>query len=164
MLSLAQSIENTAAATGLSASQVQEFTELAKEMDLDADTLEKAFSRIEQQMGNFAITGQATGKISEQFVRVVRDMGVSVTDASGKLRPSADILADFADKLREIPDPAQRAAIELAALSSRGKILDSVIEETIRQDVSLRDLLESIEKSGNVIPDTQLDRLRGSQS
>ena len=52
--------ERTAAATGLSTDQVQEFTEIAKEMNLDAGSLESAFARINSQLGEFVATGSAT--------------------------------------------------------------------------------------------------------
>jgi hypothetical protein len=159
MMDLAQSIENTAAATGLSTKQVQEYTELAKEMDVDAGSLQMAFARIQTQLGEFITTGSAAGSGSQYFVRVMKEMGISLIDVHGKLRPVNDILGDFADKLSKIPDQGTRTAIEMAALGTRGKVLAQVMEEAAREGLSLRDALASIDKSGNVIPDSELANL-----
>lgn len=159
MMELAQSIENTAAATGLSTRQVQEYTELAKEMDVDAGSLQMAFSRIQSQLGEFISTGKTAGTGSQNFARVMRELGISLTDAGGKLRPVNEIVGDFADALAKIPDAETRAALEMEALGTRGRVLAQVIEQANREGLSLRDTLASIDKSGNVIPDSQLDNL-----
>jgi hypothetical protein len=159
MMGLAQSISNTAAATGLSRTQVQEYNELAKEMDVDAQSLQTAFARIQTQLGQFITSGRAAGTASQSFVRVMKEMKVDLTDVQGKLRPVNDILGDFSDALAKIPDQETRTAIEMAALGTRGRVLAQVIEEANRAGVSLRDTLASIDKSGNVIPDSQLDNL-----
>lgn len=159
MMELSQSIENTAAATGLSTKQVQEYNELAKEMGVDEGSLQMAFARIQTQLGEFISTGRAAGNGSQNFVRIMKEMGVALTDAQGKLRPVNDIVGDFGDKLSKIPDAETRAALEMAALGTRGRVLAQVMEEAAREGLSLRDALSSIDKSGNVIPDSQLDNL-----
>lgn len=159
MMDLAQSIENAAAATGLSRAQLQEYAELAKEMDVDAQSLQMAFSRVQMQLGEFITTGKAAGAGSQNFIRVMKELGISITDSAGKLRPVNDILGDFSDALAKIPDQETRAALEAAALGTRGRVLAQVMEEAAREGVSLRDALASIDKSGNVIPDSQLDNL-----
>ena len=159
MMELAQSIENTAAATGLSTRQVQEYNEIAKELGLDAGTLETAFSRIQVQLGEYITKGKAAGAGSQFLVQVFDQLGVSLKDTQGNLRPVNDILGDFYDALGKISNESTRTALTLEAFGTRGRIIAQMFAEARREGVSYRELLASIDSSGNVIPDSQLDNL-----
>src|SRR6185437_16020636 len=164
MLDLAQSIENTAAATGLSTDTVQQFGEVAKEMGVDAGSLEMAFSRMQSQLGEFVATGSAAGSGSQYFVRVLRQLNVALTDARGNLRPVNDVLGDFYDELQKIPNQGERAALEMAALGTRGRVVAQVFNEAQREGLSYRDMLAKIQGSGVVLTDAQLDSLTQAKS
>lgn len=164
MMELAESIENTASATGLSSTQVQEYNELAKEMGVDSQALQMSFARIQTQLGEFVTTGAAAGSGSQYFIRVMKEMGIALTNAQHELRPTNDILSDFADALAKIPDQGTRTAIEMAAFGTRGRALAQVLEEATRQGVSLRDALKSIDESGNVIPGSELEDLAEAEA
>lgn len=153
MMDLAQSIENTAAATGLSTTQVQEFNELAREMGVDAGTLEMEFARLQSQMGEFT-TGSGNN-----FKRSMKELGVSLYDADNNARPLVAILGDFSDKLNKIADPAERTKLELGALGSRGRALVAIFEQARREGISLGEALKSIDASGAVLTPAELDRL-----
>lgn len=160
MMDLAQSIENTAAATGLSTTQVQEFNELAREMGIDAGSLEMAFARMQAQLGEFAVSsGKAAGSGSQYLVKTLKEMGVALQDADGSMRPTEQILSDFYDQLQKIPDASTRTAIEMAALGSRGRVLAEVFEQARREGISLQDALKSIDASGAVLTPSELEDL-----
>lgn len=164
MTSLAQSISNTAAATGLSATQVQEFTELAREMDLDAGSLTQAFVLVNRQIGEYITTGKAAGSGTELFGRVMTQLGVSLKTATGEARPAADVLSDFYSALQRIPDAATRTVLMDEALGRGAKIIAPLFAEATREGVSFHDLLQKIDASGPVLTDAQLANLLEAKS
>lgn len=159
MMDLAQSVENTAAATGLTTRQVQELSEISKETGIDEGSLEQAFSRVTSQLGEYVDLGGKASSTSGVFVRAMQQLGVATTDAAGHARHTNDVLADFYDVLQKIPDPSERAQVELGALGTRGRAIAEMFEEARREGLSYRDMLASIDESGNVIPDSELDQL-----
>lgn len=159
MIDMAQSIENTAAATGLSTDQVQEFTEVAREMNIDAGSLEMAFARMQSQIGEFAATGSATGSGSQYFVRIMREYGVALTDVDGKQRNVNDVLADFYDKMQNVSDVNKRTALEMAAFGTRGRVIAQMFAQAQREGISYRDMLKEIDASGVVLSEDQVGGL-----
>lgn len=164
MIDMAQSIENTAAATGLSTTQVQEFTEISKEMGIDAGGLEMAFARMQSQLGEFLATGSATGSGSQYFVRIMKEMNVQLTDTGGNVRQVSDILSDFYDQLQKIPNAEKRNALELAAFGTRGKVIAQLFAQAEREGLSYRDMLQEIDSSGVVLSDDQVAALEKTHS
>ncbi len=67
MMEYAQSVQNVAAATGLSYSETQKFREIAKLTGLDAETLTTSFGRLQAELGKFIISG----KDSEGALRIL---------------------------------------------------------------------------------------------
>jgi hypothetical protein len=159
MMELEQSIENTAAATGLSTTQVQEFTELAREMDVDAGTLQMAFARMQVQLGEFMTTGKAAGDGSQYMAKALSALGISLADAHGNVRPLNDILGDFFVILQKMPNAEARAALEAEVFGTRGRVLTEVFEQAIREGTSYQDVLDRIGKTGPVIPESELREL-----
>ncbi|MGH9735808.1 MAG: hypothetical protein ACRD8A_14605 [Candidatus Acidiferrales bacterium] len=159
MENLAQSIENTAAATGLSTKQVQEYSELAKEMGINAVTVENSFARLQVQLGQYITHGKTADESTQNFIRTATLLGVKVTDAFGKLRPVNDILGDFASKTGQIADVSARSAVRLDALGIRGKVLAQVMDEADREGTSLASVLKEIGASGVIISDSQINSL-----
>ena len=133
MMELAQSIDNTAAATGLSRKEVQEYSELAKEMGLDAESVEMAFSRLEGQLGEYITTGGRASSGSQLMTRTLLDLNVQLEAAPGKARHINDVLIDFYEVLSKIPDQSTRTVLEMEVLGTRGKVIAEMFEEARRR-------------------------------
>lgn len=163
MMHLARSITNTSFATGLSVRQVQEYTEVAKEMDVDTGTLQMALARLNTQLGEYVVLGSKSGSSSQMLTRVLSEFGVQMKTAEGNARPLNDVLADFYDALQKIPDQATRTEAELTAFGTRGRVLAQIFEEARANGVSFRDMLKSVDASGNVMADSQVANLIRSE-
>lgn len=123
MAETAHSINSVAAETGLNTTQVQEYNELAKEMNLDASSLVNAFARLDSQLGKYLLTGKSADESTQQFVKVAKILGVSLEDSAKNIRPINDIIGDFGDKLQTIPNAGIRAEIATDAFGIRAKVL-----------------------------------------
>lgn len=163
MMHLARSIENTSFATGLTVRQVQEYNEVAKEMDVDAGTLQMALARLNTQLGEYVVLGSKSGGSSQMMTRVLSEFGVQMKTAEGNARPLNDVLADFYDALQKIPDQATRTEAELTAFGTRGRVLAQIFEEARANGISFRDMLKSVDATGNVLADSQVANLIRSE-
>jgi|HubBroStandDraft_6_1064221.scaffolds.fasta_scaffold00211_22 hypothetical protein len=143
-----EALKNTAAITGLTTREVQKYNEAAKLLGLDAGTVTTGLSRLQAQLGDFIIKGKEGREETGKFVSVLHQYGVEVTDSSNHLRPAGQILSDFAQALRAIPDQATRTAVAMDALGGRNRELAALV---LRNDVNFGQLLNTIDKSGLVI-------------
>ncbi len=158
MMSFAESVANTSAATGLGFGPVQQFNELAKILDLDAQTLSMAFARIQSQIGEFLTTGSLSGSGGSQFLlKVLAQLNVSLRDTAGNVRPVIDVLSDFYDALQKIPDQNERTALTLEAFGTRGRIIAQVFGEAQRSGESFREVMDRVAKVA--LPDDQINSL-----
>lgn len=159
MMHLARSIANTAAATGLTFRQVQELNEVAKEMDVDAGSLQTSFTQLNRQLGEYVVLGSKGGSSSQLFARTLNELGVRMQEAPGKARPLNDVLSDFYDVLQKIPDQATRTEVALTALGPRAAVIAQIFEEASQEGLSYRDVLKSVDDSGNVLADSEVANL-----
>jgi hypothetical protein len=143
-----EALKNTAAITGLTTREVQKYNEAAKLLGLDAGTVTTGLSRLQSQLGDFIIKGKEGREETGKFVSVLKQYGVEVTDSSNHLRPAGQILSDFAQALRAIPDQATRTAVAMDALGGRNRELAALV---LRNDVNFTQLLNTIDKSGLII-------------
>jgi hypothetical protein len=143
-----EQLKNTAAITGLTTREVQKYNEAAKLLGLDAGTVTTGLSRLQSQLGDFIIKGKEGREETGKFVSVLHQYGVEVTDSSNHLRPAGQILSDFAQALRAIPDQATRTAVAMDALGGRNRELAALV---LRNDVNFTQLLNTIDKSGLII-------------
>lgn len=157
MFAYAQQVQNTAAATGLSNQQVQQYSQLAKNLDIDAGSVTTAFARMNVQLGEIVTKGGKANSENTALSRVMRELGVSATDSSGQLRPVNDILAEMSDAFGQITNSSQRTALELEAFGTRGRVLAQVIEEARNSGESLAQILQSVSKVA--LPDAEIQQL-----
>jgi hypothetical protein len=143
-----EALKNTAAITGLTTREVQKYNEAAKLLGLDAGTVTTGLSRLQSQLGDFIIKRKEGREETGKFVSVLHQYGVEVTDSSNHLRPAGQILSDFAQALRAIPDQATRTAVAMDALGGRNRELAALV---LRNDVNFTQLLNTIDKSGLII-------------
>jgi hypothetical protein len=157
MVDYAQSIQNTAAATGLSVVQVQQYNELAKITGVEAGSLETAFSRLQVQLGEMITRNKDAASGNQNFGRVLKELGISADDSTGKLRPVNDIIGDFARQLDTVQNPATRTALTMEALGTRGRVLAQIMEEARASGQSLSEMLTEMNKV--TLPESEINQL-----
>lgn len=62
----------------------------------------------------------AAGRGSKADARAFADLGVSIRDARGQLRPTEDVLLDVADKMAALPPGARKTALAMAIFGRSG--------------------------------------------
>lgn len=159
MMDLAQSTENEAAATGLTLRQVQELREVAREMGIDAGSLETSFSRLTVQLGEYVTSGSAAGRGSDYLVRTLKQFGVQMEEMPGVARPVNSVLEDFYEKLQKIPDAATRSEVASVAFGTRGRIIAEMFAQASREGETYEQMLDRIDKHGPVISDDDIKQL-----
>jgi hypothetical protein len=160
----AQAINNTAAATGLSTTQVQIYDRLAKEMDLDSGSLTNAFARLQAQIGEFVTKGKTADESTQNFIRVLDKFGISVKNTDGSVRGINDIISDFANVVQSLPDKNLAAALTMEAFGTRGKILAQIINQATVEGKTYRETVDGIAKSGIPIPEGTVQNLQKAKN
>jgi len=160
----AQAINNTAAATGLSTTQVQIYDRLAKEMDLDSGSLTNAFARLQAQIGEFVTKGKTADESTQNFIRVLDKFGISVKNTDGSVRGINDIIGDFANVVQALPDKNAAAALTMEAFGVRGKILAQIINQATNEGRTYSEVMGRIGASGIPIPEATVQNLQKAKN
>lgn len=101
MAEAAIEVEHSAAAFGLSTTEMQEWQLAAKASGVSTETLDTSFKMLAKSVGG----GVGPG------VQALAKLGVQVKDASGQIRPMSDLFADAGDAIGTIKNAGERAAI-----------------------------------------------------
>ena len=79
---------------------------------------------------------KAMGKLSKSIVdpaskanEALKSIGVSATDASGKIRPMDDVMLDIADRFAKMPDGAQKTALAMELFGKSGMNLIPMLNQ-----------------------------------
>lgn len=105
---------------------VQAFTELgyaAKLADVDAAGLEKGLGKLAQNMQTSLWT--PTSNAARSFDQ----LGISVKDATGNLRPVEDVLDDVAEKFHNMADGPEKTAAAMNIFGKAGKDLIPLLNQ-----------------------------------
>tara|TARA_R110000868_G_scaffold100109_1_gene275269 strand:+ start:16585 stop:18765 length:2181 start_codon:yes stop_codon:yes gene_type:complete len=105
---------------GVTVEDLQVYRYAATQVGVSQEEMEKGLGKFTQTLGK-AQLGSASS------AEVFSALGVSIRSADGALRTTSDILPDVADAIARIPDPAKRAAIEVALFGRAGQKLDTLL-------------------------------------
>jgi hypothetical protein len=131
---------------GLSTDAFQEFAYAAKLSGVSAEEFEGSVTKLNKSIAEAAT--DRTSKAAQAF----QQLGVSIKDANGNLRPSETILSGVLTKLNEVPNQAQKTQLALELMGKGAAnmlILAAENVEKLRQNA--RDL-------GIVIPADTIQR------
>src|SRR4051794_5257066 len=109
----ASDLQHLAEKTGTAVGELQELQYAAKMADVDAGSLNMALVHLSRSADEAATTGGASGAA---FMR----LGLTVKDASGKLKPTSQLLSELADKFQAMPNGPEKAALAMQLLSRNG--------------------------------------------
>ncbi len=90
---------------GVAAPMLDKFRQAAGLSDTSVQSLEKAFPNLARGIDDAVVKG--TGPAAEAFTR----LGVSLTDANGKVRETDQVMLDLADRFQQMPDGTEKAAL-----------------------------------------------------
>ncbi|TBE54474.1 phage tail tape measure protein [Rhizobium ruizarguesonis] len=117
----------------------------AEQNDVAAEAFGAAMSKLNKALG------EAAGGSKEAKAKFTA-LGLSITDAKGKLRPTEQIVRDLAERFSKMPDGAKKSA---AALSLFGKAGAALIPFLNEGKQGLINLGETAEHLGIVFTDSQ---------
>lgn len=100
---LGAQLAHTSEILGLTVGDLQAFEYAAKNAGLSAEEADTALRFLNKNLGE-AATGNATA------AQAFEKLGAKVKDATGKVRPTQDVLADVADGIAKLPSPAEKTA------------------------------------------------------
>ena len=102
---------------GISAVKLQEWNFAATHAGAALEDLEDALKDLSEKIAEVA--GGDTGDAAQLFSA----LGISVKDASGKIRPAADIFEEVADAIQRNEDPALRTKMAMVLMGDSGRKL-----------------------------------------
>lgn len=121
LIEMGDELGDAATQAGLSAQEMAEWDHVAQLSGTSAEAVRDVLSRLPGVMDRVAGGNRS---MRETFAA----LGVTVTDADGSLRSSADVLQDLVGGLSQIRNPAQRAAMATRVFGRRGAELAGLIE------------------------------------
>ena len=105
---------HTAQKIGIPVDQLSKLEYAAKLTDVSMDTLQTTIAKFSKSLAEIEGGGKnAAGN-------ALHAIGVSATDAQGRLRPTVDIIADVAGKFSDMRDGANKTAIAMALFGKTG--------------------------------------------
>ncbi len=104
----------TAQKIGIPVEQLSGLEYAARLADLSLGDLQSNLSKFNRALGEIAGGGKNDAGAA------LRAIGVSALDANGKLRPTADLVADIAEKFQGYSDGAEKAALAQAIFGKSG--------------------------------------------
>jgi len=100
--------------TGVSVEALARFKKAASVSGIDIEGVSKKLVKLSKGMFDAANTGK--GPASEAF----KTLGISATDASGKLKSSEQVMLEVANRFKTMPDGAEKTAIALQLFGKAG--------------------------------------------
>ncbi len=111
------SLDKMSARLGISAVKLQEWSFAATHAGAAPEDLEDALKDMSEKIAEVA--GGDTGDAAQLF----STLGISVKDASGKIRPASDIFEEVADAIQRNEDPALRTKMAMVLMGDSGRKL-----------------------------------------
>ena len=108
--------------TGIAADSLQAYVNAGKLAGVEQATIEKGLRRLAQSMRE-ADQGVAT------YADAYKALGVSVRDSDGNLKESEVVLAQLADRFKEMPNGATKAALAMEIFGRSGAQLIPMLNE-----------------------------------
>lgn len=106
-------VSKAAQRTGVSTNAFQELSFAAEQTGVSADTLEHSLILLSRTAFNAA-------QGSKETAFTFRQLGVSMYDSHGKIRPTDELLGDLADRFHDMPDGMRKTALATQAFGRSG--------------------------------------------
>jgi hypothetical protein len=142
-LDYASSLGEVAQQLGVTTRELQVYRFAASQVGLTQEEMDAGLQKLTRTMGE-ALAG------NKAAVMTFRELGVSLTDANGKVLSAGQIIPRIADALARIKDPASRARVEVDLFGRAGQKLDPLLTQGARGVGALAD---EAERAGLVLSD-----------
>ena len=106
--------------TGIAANKLQAYVNAGKLAGVEQATIDKGLRRLAQSMRE---ANQGVATYSDSY----EALGISVTNSDGSLKASETVLGEIADRFKEMPDGATKAAIAMEIFGRSGANLINLL-------------------------------------
>ena len=117
----ADDVMTMASVTGVSTEKLQELQYAAELVDTSVETITGSMTKNLKSMDSAA---KGTGAAAEAYAK----LGISVTDANGKLRDDEEVYWELIDALGSVEDETERELLAMTLLGKSAKDLNPLIE------------------------------------
>lgn len=140
-------LSESASQAGLTAESYQELTFAISQYGISSNDAERTLGRLNQRIG---LAAQGNEKYSSAF----QNLGVSITDTTGKIKGSRDVFLEVAESLSNIEDPAVRSAqaSEIFGVNLSRRLLPALSNGAD----GIEDFTKEAQKLGIVMSDEQV--------
>lgn len=135
--------------TGLSTQTLQQLKYAENLIDVSSGTITASLTKL---TANMAKARDGNDKLAEAF----SSLGVSITDASGQLRPAEEAFYEVVDALGAIKNGTERDAAAMELLGKSAQDLNPLI---LQGSQALRELADEAENTGYVLDESQIQKL-----
>ena len=136
-------IADVADKVGLTTERLQELRFAADQSGVSTEELDNAMSQFSRRLGE---AKAGTGDLA----KILKANNISLTDASGKMRPLNDLLADFADLMKNAGSDQDRLTLATDAFGRSG---DGMVNMLRNGRDGLADLTTQARTAGAVLSD-----------
>jgi len=135
--------------TGVPTEMLQAWDYAAPLIDVDAETIKGAMTKITRAMGD-----AAGGSDSAQAA--FSGLGVSITDSSGQLRSAEEVFYDVVDALGRVGNETERDALSMDLMGKSAQELNPLI---LQGSGALKDYAAQARAAGYVLDEQQIKKL-----
>ena len=135
--------------TGVPTAMLQAWDYAAPLIDVDAETIKGAMTKLTKAMGDAAGGSESA---QEKF----EALGVSFTDGSGHLRSAEDVFYDVVDALGQMQNETERDAAAMELLGKSAQELNPLIYQGSK---ALKDYATQAENAGYILDEEQIKKL-----
>jgi hypothetical protein len=139
----AAKLEEVAQSAGVSVAALSALDYAAKQSGVSQESLAKALEKMSKSM-------LAAADAPKTASNAYHTLGVAVTDATGKLRPTEDVLVDLAQKFSVMQDGPMKTALAMQLFGKAGAEMVPLLN---RGKAGITDLMDEAKKLGIVIDD-----------
>jgi hypothetical protein len=115
-------IGNMSTELGITTTQYQELMAAAAGANVNQETLRGGFEKLTRSIGEAASGNKA---LQESF----KELNISFLDAQGNIRPTSEVMSEFANAMAGIPDIAERTRYETDLLGRGAQTLDPLFRQ-----------------------------------
>jgi hypothetical protein len=138
---MADHFSDTSKKIGVSAEALQYWEFAAKGVGVSAETVAGAFGILQKNVFD-ATHG------NEESAKMFKRLGVSLTDAGGKIKKPSDLMMEMADGLSSVENETERTAIAMTLLGKSGKELKPIFDGG---SAGVREMFGELDKLGGPV-------------
>lgn len=140
-----KALDNLSKQLGITTTDLQAYLKIARDTGVEQETLSSAFGQFASNLGR-AQQGQ------EEYAKVFKALGIDIRNFSS----AGDALPTVIDRISQLKDPLQRAAIETRLFGEEGRKLDQLLSGG-PQAVSA--LAASLQETGQALSQREIQEL-----